>query len=224
MKNYNDEQREFKGVWIPSDIWLDKNLTWTEKLLLVEIDSLAKNGECFASNKHFAEFFSLSKDRVSRVISSLRDKGYVEVTVFYKKDSKQVEKRVIAPIGYWRIQREGIGENTNTPIGENTEDNNTGKSNTSNKTKDIGEKRKRFVPPTVAEVTEYCKERNNNVDPQRFVDYYEANGWMRGKNKIKDWKACVRTWERNEFNSKPKKELTYDEQVGDTEEWKWPTF
>ena len=95
---------------------------------------------------------------------------------------------------------------------------------TSNKTKDIGEKRKRFVPPTVEEVTEYCKERNNNVDPQRFVDYYDANGWMRGKNKIKDWKACVRTWERNEFNSKPKKELTYDEQVGDTEEWQWPTF
>lgn len=220
----NDEQREFKGVWIPAHIWLDNNLTWTEKLLFVEIDSLAKNGECFASNKHFAEFFSLSKDRVSRVVSSLRDKGYVDVTVFYREGSKQVERRVITPIGYRRIHREGIGEKTNTPIGENTEENNTSISNTTNKTIDGVEKRKRFVPPTVEEVSEYCKERGNAVDPQRFVDYYESNGWMRGNTKIKDWKACVRTWERNEFSSKPKNELTYDEQVGDTEEWVWPTL
>ena len=56
---------------------------------------------------------------------------------------------------------------------------------------------KRFKPPTVAEVSEYCKERGNNVNPATFIDHYEANGWMRGKNKVKCWKACVRTWERN---------------------------
>lgn len=62
--------------------------------------------------------------------------------------------------------------------------------------KDIG-KRKRFQRPTVAEVSEYCDERHNNVDPQRFVDYYDSNGWHVGKNPMKDWKAAVRTWERN---------------------------
>lgn len=56
---------------------------------------------------------------------------------------------------------------------------------------------KRFTPPTVKEVSEYCQQRKNFVDPQRFVDYYESNGWVRGKTKIKDWKACVRTWEGN---------------------------
>ena len=58
--------------------------------------------------------------------------------------------------------------------------------------------RKRFVPPTVDEVREYCFERGNSVDPQRFVDYYTSNGWMVGKNKMKDWKAAVRTWEQKE--------------------------
>ena len=57
--------------------------------------------------------------------------------------------------------------------------------------------RKRFVPPTVDQVKEYCLERGNTVDPQRFVDYYQSNGWKVGKNPMKDWKAAVRTWEQN---------------------------
>lgn len=57
---------------------------------------------------------------------------------------------------------------------------------------------KKFTPPTLEEVTSYCKERNNSVDPQKWYDFYAAKGWMIGKNKMKDWKAAVRTWERNE--------------------------
>lgn len=53
----------------------------------------------------------------------------------------------------------------------------------------------RFSPPTLEEVIAYCNERNNGVDPQRFVDYYTANGWKVGRNAMKDWKAAVRTWE-----------------------------
>lgn len=58
-------------------------------------------------------------------------------------------------------------------------------------------KAKRFTPPTVDEVQAYCKERKNNIDAQRFVDYYTANGWHVGRNVMKDWKAAVRTWERS---------------------------
>ena len=57
-----------------------------------------------------------------------------------------------------------------------------------------------FTPPSLDEVKAYCDERGNNVDPQHFIDHYSARGWMLGKNKMKDWKAAVRTWERNEFN------------------------
>ena len=60
-------------------------------------------------------------------------------------------------------------------------------------------KRKRFIPPTVSEVSYYCRERQNSVDPEKFVDYYESNGWKVGKNPMKDWKAAVRTWERSSY-------------------------
>ena len=56
-------------------------------------------------------------------------------------------------------------------------------------------KRKRFTPPTVDEVREYCQERNNGIDAAAFVDFYTARGWMIGKTHMKDWKAAVRTWE-----------------------------
>lgn len=65
-------------------------------------------------------------------------------------------------------------------------------------------KAKRFVKPTLSEIEQYCIERNNNVDAQHFYDHYESNGWKVGKNSMKDWKAAVRTWEKNNYN-KPAK-------------------
>ena len=56
----------------------------------------------------------------------------------------------------------------------------------------------RFTPPTLDDVQSYCKERNNRVDAERFVNHYSSNGWMVGKVPMKDWKAAVRTWERDE--------------------------
>lgn len=63
----------------------------------------------------------------------------------------------------------------------------------------------RFKKPTIDEVKEYCIERKNNIDAERFIDYYEANGWKVGKNSMKNWKATVRTWEKNNFNNTEKK-------------------
>ena len=66
--------------------------------------------------------------------------------------------------------------------------------------------KKKFEPPSVLEVAEYCVERNNGIDAETFVDFYTANGWMQGQGKpIKDWKACVRTWERREKEKKTAK-------------------
>ena len=88
------------------------------------------------------------------------------------------------------------------PVGTQSKPNGKPTKNQEPRTKSIGG---RFTPPTVSEVKAYCDERKNDINPQAFVDYYEANGWMRGKNKIKDWKACVRTWEQNS-NNKPAKQ------------------
>ena len=60
---------------------------------------------------------------------------------------------------------------------------------------------KMFQKPTLEEVAAYCKERNNGVDPQAWIDYYTSNGWKVGRNCMKDWKAAVRTWERNEIGN-----------------------
>ena len=60
------------------------------------------------------------------------------------------------------------------------------------------EKEKNFKKPTLEEVQAYCKERNNEVDALRFIDFYESKGWFVGKNKMKDWRACVRTWEQKD--------------------------
>ena len=70
--------------------------------------------------------------------------------------------------------------------------------------------RARFAPPSVQEVTDYCQSRNNNIDPEVFVDHYQANGWMRGNNKIKCWKSCVRTWEKS-----PRRHENPKRQIGD---------
>lgn len=72
-----------------------------------------------------------------------------------------------------------------------------------------GEKAKRFIPPSVEEVEQYCIERSNNIEAQSFIDFYESKGWMIGKNKMKDWKAAVRTWERS--RKQENKENVFDE-------------
>lgn len=64
-------------------------------------------------------------------------------------------------------------------------------------------KNKNFIIPSLDEIKNYCIERDNNIDANRFYDYYSSKGWMVGKNKMKDWKAAIRNWERNNFCSNP---------------------
>lgn len=69
---------------------------------------------------------------------------------------------------------------------------------------------KRFAKPTLDDVKAYCQERGNNVDAEKWFNYYSANGWKVGKNPMKDWKAAVRTWERSDDGGKPKYQRTTD--------------
>lgn len=133
--------RDFKGVWIPKEIYLADDLSWTEKILLVEIDSLDNQNGCFASNEHFANFLGISKGRASKNINSLVDKGYVVSSTVYKKGSKEIEKRILhTTIGYSRARLGGIVKNDHTPMVENDQDNNTVINNTINNTKNKKEK------------------------------------------------------------------------------------
>jgi hypothetical protein len=85
--------RDFKGIWIPKDIWLNENLTIMEKVFLVEIDSLDNENGCYASNNYFAEFFKVTPQRCSQIINSLIKKEYIKGK--YVRKGKEIEKRVL---------------------------------------------------------------------------------------------------------------------------------
>jgi hypothetical protein len=111
-------KRKFQGVWIPAAIWLDRSLSITEKVMLVEINSLENPSRgCFASNEHFSAFFDLSKSRVSEIISGLAAKDLIRVDLI--RDGKQIVERQI-----WMTEKGSLvvggpsSENTNTPLRE----------------------------------------------------------------------------------------------------------
>ena len=124
--------RGFKGVWIPSEVWLNKNLSLIEKVFLVEIDSLDNKFGCVASNAHFAQFFSISKGRCSQIIKDLEAKNLIKVEV--ERAGKQITKRTIkvvnklnTPSKYSKYPSENIkqgylenDEGSNTLIFNNT--------------------------------------------------------------------------------------------------------
>tara|TARA_R110000772_G_scaffold167652_2_gene279375 strand:+ start:206 stop:922 length:717 start_codon:yes stop_codon:yes gene_type:complete len=121
------KDRDFKGIWIPKEIWLGKDLTLQEKIFFIEIDSLDNEDGCFAGNAYFSEFFNISKTRVSLVIKSLIDKKYITSTIIYKEGTKQILKRVLKVCYIPYITK------VKDPIQQKLKDNNT-LNNTSNNT------------------------------------------------------------------------------------------
>lgn len=127
--------QKLKGLWIPAEILLNEDLSDKEKIILSMILYLSEESKsCFASNKYIANIVNVTHERVSKIISSLKDKGYVSVKLKYKKDSKEIEERQITPIveninGYSQKLQEGIDNNNYLdsrkqpyPIGENDKD------------------------------------------------------------------------------------------------------
>ena len=89
-------KRDFKGVWIPKEIWLSADLSVVEKCLFVEIHSLDNEHGCFASNRHFANFMNISERQVSRLIKKLEQKGFVtSMTKVVVKGEGQAFERII---------------------------------------------------------------------------------------------------------------------------------
>lgn len=76
------------------------------------------------------------------------------------------------------------------------------KQNLEKKDTDVSKEKRRFLPPSAEDVEKYCQERKNGIDAQAFVDFYAAKNWMVGKNKMSDWRACVRTWEQRRKNER----------------------
>lgn len=91
--------QRLKGLWIPAEILLNEELTDKEKLILAMILYLSEEtSSCFASNKYIANIVNVTANRVSKIISSLKEKQYIKVKLKYKTDSKEIEQRQITPI------------------------------------------------------------------------------------------------------------------------------
>lgn len=188
----------------------DLKLKGNELIIYAIIYGFSQDGEnrFTGSLKYLSEWTSLSKQGVIKNLKSLVEKGYIEkvdkvingvkFVEYYATDFNMVVKKVdhggkkSLPWG----GKKSLPNNIDIDNIYNNIDNNIVIEKQPAKRKSS-----RFVAPTVEEVKAYCDERNNGIDPNKFIDYYEARGWMLGKNHIKDWKACVRTWERNSYGN-----------------------
>ncbi|GAB5444401.1 MAG: hypothetical protein Fues2KO_47500 [Fuerstiella sp.] len=113
--------------------------------------------------------------------------GRLSIPNFSRHNGQTAKKRALSKD---RMQRKRCADNVTDAQPEKRREEKSKKKKTTSS--------KKFTPPSVEEVAAYCRERGNSVDAQKFVDHYTANDWIRGKTKIKDWKACVRTWEGNQ--------------------------
>lgn len=175
----------------------------------------------FNSMVAFSKLFPyLSEAQVRQALKVLEAKGYIKSGNFnkiaydrtkwyadlkYQMQSEESEDSICYPYQMEMISESNGNDTDIKPIP------NINTTLTSNITidKESKPKKSRFIPPTIEEVSAYCRERGNSVDPQRFVDYYSSKGWMIGKNKMVDWKASVRTWERKEKeNPSPRQNST----------------
>ena len=177
---------------ISAEVRYDTKLTANAKLLYAEITALLNmNGECFATNKYFSNLYGKSVVTISKWISELVANGYISSTYKYKEGTKEIDRR------YLSILKGGIKENDGEGIKEKFKDNNT----SININLTDSNNKVRFKKPTTWEIKIYCEQRENNIDAETFYDFYESKNWMVGRNKMKCWKSCVRTWERRQTKS-----------------------
>ena len=135
--------------------------------------SQSGQGGYFGSLSHTAEALNISKRSAVNILQKLVDKGYLKKGNFSLDGVERCMYRAVAP----------DDEAEKPPKVKPS----------------VPKPSQKFEKPTFAEVQEYCRQRGNNVDPQRFIDFYTANGWVQGRGKpIKDWRAAVRTWERSD--------------------------
>ncbi len=181
-----EEKPNYYAV-IPAQVRYDKDLKDKAKLLYGEISSLCnKDGYCYASNTYFANLYGVSNQTIINMINNLVDKGYLTRKIIYEKGTQKILGRYLK-----------IFEGGTQKILMDYKDNNININNKETNNINIISK-ERFKKPTLEEIEEYCKERNNNVNPKTFYEYFETGGWVDSKgNKVKNWKQKIITWERN---------------------------
>ena len=209
-----DEKPSYFAV-IPANVRYDQELKPNEKLLYGEITCLTqKTGECWASNNYFAELYGVDKSTISRYISNLTNKGYIEVQV--TRENKIIVNRCIRLASMQKNQLEcakislPYTQKNQYPIDEKVKGNNTSINNININNKKENTKEKNQIPPSKEMVESYIQENRLNVDADRFIDYYDSKGWIVGKTKMKDWQATLRNWDRRNKPEQSEKKVELD--------------
>lgn len=194
-----------KFTQISNAVLNDNELTLEEKGLFCYLFSKPDGWE-FHYNAMKKELNEKSNDTIRRILTSLVEKGYITKTQNNKTENGKFGGIDIEFTDKsFRLTETKNAESANSPYGANDDSvklvpNNTNISNnTYNNNKDlisIGKTPKRFIPPTIEEIENFCKQENIDVDAKKFFYWNDAKGWMIGKNKMKNWKSAVRTWER----------------------------
>jgi hypothetical protein len=156
----------------------------------------------YNTTKAFTELFPYwTYNQIRRILDNMQKAGIIEIGN-YNATAYDRTKWYTFTDAFVKTHT-SICENTQMDLAENP--NGFGESNEpipDNKPVDKQDSKpkreSRFCKPTVLEVSEYCKERGNNVNPSAFVAFYDSKGWMIGKNKMKDWRGAVRTWEQRD--------------------------
>ena len=174
---------------LTAEVRYSKALTPNAKLLYAELTALCNmNGKCTASTEYFCRLYEVSRVSIQKWLKNLEDNNHIRRVNIYKQGSKEILTRVITLVN--TPSKEKLTDNTNINItNTNLTDSN---------------KKALFKKPTLDEVKNYCILRKNNIEAEAFIDFYESKGWQIGKEKMKSWKACVRTWENRDNNLKTK--------------------
>lgn len=181
------KNKKDKYTVIDNTVFFDYSLSFKAKGLLCQMLSLP-DGWSFSVEG--LSMFSSDGITVARTaLIELEEHKYLRRTQMRTAEGKMAGVEYV--VSETPMTDEPISEN---PISDKTTQLNTKELNTNKSTT------KRFIAPSIDEVREYIEEKGYSIDPERFVDYYTANGWMVGKSHMKDWKATVRNWERNNGN------------------------
>jgi len=188
------------GYAICLNEWIDDERIKNELRLLLKISSLtAAKGYCYASNEYFSEHFKITTVSVSRKIKKLIDSGYIEAEYVMRGAEVKLRKLRLT-----KMLTDGYQKCYST-VNKNVKDNNTSNNNTSKSKR--ASKRSVFKKPTLEEVKSYIEEKNFSIDPNQFVDFFEASDWIDSNGKkVLNWKQKLLTWNRYNTSNKQQSE------------------
>lgn len=166
--------------------------------------------------KYLADWTNCTKRGVIKILQSLENKGLIEKRETVDKGVKKVHWWCTKFTGgVKKVHRGGEKSSPIDNIIDKLNDNIEKENRDNNISLKESSKIKRFIKPTPDEIQAYCNERNNGIDGSMVWDFYESKGWKIGSTPMKDWKACVRTWERKRKEQEP---LVEEETISDSKE------